>query len=246
MEAGGLIATDIDVPYKLKTLPGIEVRIVNDKNEIVAPGDLGEILVEAPHAMQGYFDVHVDPEEVANSLVAYGGRSFVRTGDFGSLVGGWITLKGHKDVLITLSNGKVVDPLEIESTLIKSPAIRQIFIFGDRRPYIVALIVPNSNVISTILKKREARDGIPLVSEREKADIIREELRRVGKFLPPRSMVRRFAFVEEFTQLNGMLTAKLGYARGKIEKHYVNYINALYDETPKFYGHSIDDYDDLF
>ncbi|EPY42443.1 long-chain acyl-CoA synthetase [Angomonas deanei] len=117
MEAGGLIATDIDVPQRLKALPGVEVRVVNDRNEIVAPGDLGEILVEAPNSMQGYFDVHIDPEEAKNSLVEYGSRTFVRTGDYGSVTGGWITVKGSKDILITLANGKVVNPYEVEFAL---------------------------------------------------------------------------------------------------------------------------------
>lgn len=246
IEAGGLIATDIDVPLRLKVLPGIETRIVNTKNEIVAPGDIGEILVEAPHAMQGYFDIHVDPDEAKNALIAYGARSFVRTGDYGSSTGGWLTLKGHKDVLINLTNGKVIEPLEIETTLIKSPFVKQAFVFGDNRPYLIALICANTKTISGHLKKAERRDGIPIVSEREKADCVRADLRRVSKSLPPRSQIRRFAFVDEFTLANGFLTAKYGYAREKIERHYVHYLNAMYDETPKFYGFAVDDYDDLF
>ncbi|CCW66846.1 unnamed protein product [Phytomonas sp. Hart1] len=246
LEAGGLISTDIDVPQRLRALPGIEVRIINDKNEIVAPGDLGEILVESPHAMQGYFDVHIDPEEAKNSLIEYGSRSFVRTGDYGSMTGGWMTVKGNKDVLITLANGKTVNPLEIETTLSKSPFIKQVFVYGNNQPYVVALVVPNAKAIAAHLRKVERRDGLPIVSEREKADTVRAELRRVSKNLPPRTHVRRFAFVDEFTLANGFITAKMGYARQKIENHYVHYFEALYDETPKFYGFAVDDYDDLF
>ncbi|KAG8345947.1 putative AMP binding enzyme [Trypanosoma vivax] len=246
LEAGGLVATDLDVPLRLKALPGVELRVVNDDNEIVAPGYLGEVLVEAPHAMQGYFDVHIDPEEAKNSLVAYGNRTFVRTGDYGSVTGGWLTIKGNKDVLITLSNGTVVDPLEVESTLVKSPFIRQVFVYGDNQPYLTALIVPNSVAIASHLRKVERRDGVPIVSEREKADCIRAELRRVSDSLQARSHVRRFAFIEECTLANGFLTSKYGFARDRIEKHYVHYLEALYDETPKFYGHAVDDYDDLF
>ncbi|CCW61903.1 unnamed protein product [Phytomonas sp. EM1] len=246
LEAGGLVATDIDVPQRLRALPGIEVRIINDKNEIVAPGDLGEILVESPNAMQGYFDIHIDPEEAKNSLIEYGSRSFVRTGDYGSMTGGWMTVKGNKDVLITLADGKAVDPLEIESTLSKSPFIKQVFVYGNNRPYVVALVVPNTKVIAAHLRKVERRDGLPIVNEREKADTIRAELRRVSQNLPPRTHVRRFAFVEEFTLANGFITAKMGYARQKIESHYVHYFEAMFDETPKFYGFAVDDYDDLF
>ncbi|KAG5484307.1 hypothetical protein LSCM4_07873 [Leishmania orientalis] len=246
MEAGGLVATDVDVPQRLKALPGVEVRIVNDKNQIVAPGDVGEILIEAPNAMQGYFDVHIDPEEAKNSLVEYGSRTFVRSGDYGTLTGGWVAVKGNKDVLITLTNAKTVNPLEVEAVLSKSPFIKQVFIYGDRRPYVVALVVPNIKAIAAHLRKVERRDGVPLVSDREKADCIRAELRRVSQDLPPRAHVRRFAFVDEFTLANGFMTVKMGYARQKIEDHYVHYFEALYDGTPKFYGFAVDDYDDLF
>eukprot|EP00796_Vickermania_ingenoplastis_P004321 gene4321-3135_t len=246
MEAGGIVATDVDVPQRLKCLPGVEVRIVNNKNEIVAPGDFGEILVEAPHAMQGYFDVHIDPEEARNSLVEYGSRTFVRTGDYGSMTGGWLTVQGNREVLIRLSDGKSVDPLNIEAQMAKSPYIKQIFVYGNDHPYVVALIVPNAKAIAAHLRKVERRDGVPIVSDREKADCIRAELRRVSTNLSPRAHVRRFAFVEEFTLANGFMTVKMGYAREKIEKHYIHYFEALYDETPKFYGFAVDDYDDLF
>jgi long-chain acyl-CoA synthetase len=246
LEAGGILATDIDVPTRLKALPGVELRVVNEKNEVVVPGDTGEILVEAPHAMQGYFDTSIDPEEARKSLVLYGSRTFVRTGDYGSLTGAWLTVKGHKDVLITLDDGKVIEPLEIETELSRSPFIKQVFIFGDRRSYVSALIVPNTIAISNHLKKIERRDGVPIVSEREKAECVRGELRRVSANLPPRSHIRRFAFVDEFTQANGFMTCKWGLARQKIEAHYVHYINHLYDDTPKFYGYAVDDYDDLF
>ncbi|EAN79413.1 long-chain-fatty-acid-CoA ligase, putative [Trypanosoma equiperdum] len=246
LEAGGLIATDLDVPLRLKALPGVEIRVVNDKNEIVAPGYVGEVLIEAPHAMQGYFDVHIDPEEAKNSLVAYGGRTFVRTGDYGSMTGGWLTIKGNKDILIRLQNGTVVDPLEVEGTLIKSPFIKQIFVYGEGRPYLCALVVPNAKAIASHLRKVERRDGVPIVSEREKADCIRAELRRVSQGLPTRSHVRRFAFIEELTLANGFITCKYGFARQRVERHYVHYFDAMYDETPLFFGHAVDDYDDLF
>ncbi|KAG5509528.1 hypothetical protein JKF63_06233 [Porcisia hertigi] len=246
MEAGGLVATDVDVPQRLKALPGVEVRVVNSRNEIVAPGDLGEILVEAPSAMQGYFDVHIDPDEAKNSLVEYGSRTFVRSGDYGTLTGGWMTVKGNKDVLITLSNSKTVNPIEVEAALTKSPFIKQVFIYGNCRPYVVALVVDNTKAIAAHLRKVERRDGVPLVNDRERADCIRAELRRVSQDLPPRTHVRRFAFVDEFTLANGFMTVKMGYARQKIEDHYVHYFEALYDETPKFYGFAVDDYDDLF
>lgn len=144
MEAGDLIATDVDVSLRLKALPGVEVRVVNSNNEIVAPGDLGEILVEALNAMQGYFDVHIDPEEAKNSLVEYGSRIFVHTGDYGTLTGGWVTLKGSRGTLITLANNKTVNPIDVEVALLKSPSIKQVWVYGNKHRYVTALVVPNA------------------------------------------------------------------------------------------------------
>jgi len=244
-EAGGVIATDIEVPSRMKLLPGVESRVVNPEGEVVAPGDIGEILVEAPHAMQGYFNINVTDDDAKNSLVVYGSRSFVRTNDYGTQTGDWLTIQGNRDVLIVLDDGKVVEPLELEAKYQTSPFMKQVFLYGHKRSYITALIVPLTNAISNHLKKTERRDGTPLVSEREKAECIKYEMRRLAVSIPPRHQVRRFCFVDEFTLANGFLTSKWGYAREKIEAHYVHYFNAIYNEDPKFHGHAVDDYDDL-
>eukprot|EP00759_Apiculatamorpha_spiralis_P006132 PhF_6_TR13617/c0_g1_i1/m.21793/K01897/ACSL, fadD; long-chain acyl-CoA synthetase len=244
-EAGGIIATDIDVPSRLKVLPGVETRIINENGDVVSPGDIGEILVEAPHAMQGYFDLNVSSDEAKTALQIYGGRSFVRTGDYGSQNGEWITVQGHRDVLIVLDDNKVVEPLTLEAKYQSSPFMKQVFVYGHKRSHVVALIVPLSGAISSHLKKVERRDGSPIVTEKEKAHCIRNEIRRLSVDLPPRHHIRRFMFVDEFTLANGFLTSKWGYARQKIETHYVHYLEALYNEDPKFHGYSVDDYDDL-
>eukprot|EP00760_Papus_ankaliazontas_P002417 PhM_4_TR10991/c0_g1_i1/m.105565/K01897/ACSL, fadD; long-chain acyl-CoA synthetase len=244
-ETGGVIATDIDVPGRLKVLPGIEARVVNEQGEVVSPGDLGEILVEAPNAMQGYFNINISDEEAANALVLYGSRSFVRTGDYGTLTHDWITVKGNRDVLIVLDDGKLVEPLEAEAKYQTSPFIKQVYLYGNKRSHVVALVVPHTRAISNHLKKVERRDGIPVVTDREKADTIRQEIRRLSEGLPPRSHIRRFAFVDEFTLANGFMTSKWGLARDRIERHYTHYLTALYDDDPKFHGYAVDDYDDL-
>jgi long-chain acyl-CoA synthetase len=247
LEAGGVVATDCDVPTRLKALPGVEMRCVNDKGEVIVPGDLGELMIEAPHAMQGYFNVNVTPDEQKNALVLHGPRTFVRTGDYAALTGQWLTVQGHKDVLITLNDGKVIDPLVVEMALIKSPFIKQAFVYGDRREYLTALIVCLPVAIAQHIRKLERRDGVPVVSEREKADVVRSELRRVSAALPARMHVRRFAFVDtDLTMQNGFITAKQTFARAKIEAHYTHYLNTLYSENPDFFGYAVDDFDDLW
>ena len=86
----------------------------------------------------------------------------------------------------------------------------------------------------------------PVAAVRPSAHSIRSELRRVSQTLPARSHVRRFAFVDELSPANGFVTCKAGFARSKIEAHFVHYLNTLYDETPQFFGYAVDDYDDLF
>ncbi|RNF07227.1 long-chain-fatty acid-CoA ligase protein [Trypanosoma rangeli] len=111
-----------------------------------------------------------------------------------------------------LASGAVVDPLEVEGTFIKSPFIRQVFLHRENRPYPTALVVTNAKAIPSHLRKVERRDGVLIVSEREKADCIRAELRRVSQGLPARAHVHRFAFIEECTLANGVITCKYTFA----------------------------------
>ncbi|MCB0209996.1 MAG: AMP-binding protein, partial [Anaerolineae bacterium] len=116
--------------------PGFQMRIAND----------GEILVRGPSVMCGYWR---KPEETSRAIDADG---WLHTGDLGRFdQDGFLTLTGHKQPVFSLSTGRNVVPTTIESELTDSPLIDQAVIFGEGRPYISALIVPDMATVKTRL-----------------------------------------------------------------------------------------------
>lgn len=126
-------------------IPGVEVRIADD----------GEILTRGPHVMKGYWK---DPEATVRTVV----DGWLHTGDVGLLdADGFLVITDRKKDLIVTSQGKNIAPAEIEHLLASDPAIDQAVIYGDRRPFITALIVPNF----PILEARAAELGCPIETE---------------------------------------------------------------------------------
>ncbi len=110
-----------------RPLPGVQIRLADD----------GEILIRGPGNMLGY---HRNPQ--ATEAVLQDG--WLHTGDIGELDGdGFLRVTDRKKDLIKTSGGKFVAPQPIEAKLQDDPGIESAVVIGDRRPYCVALIVPN-------------------------------------------------------------------------------------------------------
>ena len=106
---------------------GVEVRIAAD----------GEILTRGPHVMKGYWK---DPQATAKAIV----DGWLHTGDVGYLdADGFLFITDRKKDLIITSGGKNIAPTELERLLISDPLIDQAVVYGDRRPFVVAIVVPN-------------------------------------------------------------------------------------------------------
>jgi long-chain acyl-CoA synthetase len=106
-------------------LPGVQVRFDLD----------GELLVKDYNVFAGYYD---DEEATAAAFTSDG---FLRTGDVGVFdEAGYIKITDRKKDLIVTAGGKNVAPQVLEERLKFDPLISQALVFGDRRPYLVALI----------------------------------------------------------------------------------------------------------
>ena len=108
-----------------RALPGVEIRIAQD----------GEILVRGPNVFREYW---FNPEATAEALV----DGWLHTGDLGELDDeGYLKNTGRKkDIIIITAGGKNLAPANIENDLKQSRFISQAVMFGDRKPYPVALI----------------------------------------------------------------------------------------------------------
>jgi long-chain acyl-CoA synthetase len=197
-------------------LAGIEVRLAGD----------GEVLVRGPINTPGYFR---QPEATAQLIDAEG---WLHTGDVGELDGdGYLKIVDRKKELIITSSGKNLSPANIEGLLKEHPLIGQALVYGDDRPYVVALIVldhelapgwaARNGLAGDDLAALAAHDQV-LAEVQLAIDAANQRLARVEQ-------VKRFEILPvEWTAESEELTPTLKLRRRIIHAKYAERIDALY------------------
>jgi long-chain acyl-CoA synthetase len=195
-------------------LEGVEVRIAAD----------GEILVRGELVMKGYWR---NEAETARALV----DGWLHTGDIGHLDDkGRIVITDRKKDMIVNDKGDNVAPQKIEGMLTLQPEIAQAMVVGDKRPYIVGLIVPDAE---WALEWARANDEKFDFHELQDLPAFRSALRaaidRVNQDLSVIEKVRQFTFADEaFTIENEEMTPSLKIRRHKLKERYGERLDALY------------------
>ncbi len=176
---------------------GTEVRIADD----------GEIMVRGELVMKGYWR---NPEESARVLK----DGWLATGDIGHFdEKGRIKITDRKKDILVNDKGDNVSPQRIEGMLTLQPEIAQAMVYGDRRPHLVALLVPDPDIASA-----------PDVHDR-----LERAVDRVNAELSVIERVRRFVAADEpFTIENEQLTPSMKIRRHIIAKAYGERLAALY------------------
>jgi long-chain acyl-CoA synthetase len=194
-------------------LDGVRVRIAED----------GEIWIAGENVMSGYWN---DPE--ATAQVLDGG--WLKTGDIGFLDrDGFIRITDRKRDIIKTSGGEMISPTRVEGLLTTEPEISQAMVFGDRRPYLVAILVPDSDFIAGLARQNgELRP----ISDPRCSQAIGAAVARVNQSLSSRERVRRFLIADEpFTTANGLMTPTLKIRRHAIRDAYGAALDALYERA---------------
>ncbi len=202
-----------------KPIPNVQVRAADD----------GEILVKGPCIMQGYYK---NPEATREVLSEDG---WFRTGDIGYVdKDNYLFITDRKKDLIKTAAGKFVAPQPIENALKTSPYILNAMVVGDKKKFIVALIVPNVATVSA----KAADQGIKFASHSELAAhpwvhaLIDSEVKRLTVHLAQYETIKRFALLpEDFTFDNGSLTFTLKLKRRVVEQQYAAVIESLYADV---------------
>jgi long-chain acyl-CoA synthetase len=210
-----------------KPLPGVRVVI---ESPAEAQQDSGEIVVYGNNVMQGYHG-----REDENRRVLTAGRG-LRTGDLGYLdADGYLFITGRIKEQYKLTNAKYVAPSPLEERLKLSPFIDNVMLFGDNKPYNVALIAPDA----ATLRDFAERAGLgelerkALLSRGEVRQLFAREIERLSTEFKGYERVRDFAFAPEpFTQDNGTLTPSLKLKRHEILRRWGSLLEALYLEPP--------------
>lgn len=193
-----------------------EVRIAED----------GEILVRGELVMHGYWRNEAETARVLRD-------GWLHTGDIGEIDGkGRIRITDRKKDLIINDKGDNVAPQKVEGMLTLQPEIGQAMIAGDRRPYMVALIVPDPEWTQEWCAKGGGRcDFVRLAQNPEYRAAISAAVERVNKDLSVTERVRRFVLADApFTIENEQLTPSLKIRRHVIRQAYGERLDALYKQ----------------
>ena len=201
-------------------IPGVEVRI----------GDEGEILTRGPHVMKGYYR-----NEAATCEALRDG--WFHTGDIGRLdADGYLVITDRLKDVVVLAGGKKVAPQPLEKTLRRSPWITEAVLLGDRRPYVVALVVPNFTALEAEAKRRGWSDTPrrALLERPEVRALYQAEIDHLNADLARYEQVKRFALLERELSVDaGELTPKLSVKRKVVFANFAAVIDQLYA------GHSV-------
>ncbi len=200
-------------------IPHCEVRIAAD----------GEIQVRGPMIMQGYYKRPDATREVLDD------EGWFSTGDIGYLdKDHYLFITDRKKDLIKTAGGKFVAPQPIENALKTSPYILNAMVIGDKRKFIVALIVPNPTTVAA----KVAEQGISFKNNGELAahpsvrTLLEAEIQRLTVHLAQYESIKRFAILpNDFTFDNGALTFTMKLKRRVVEEQFHDVIESLYAEV---------------
>jgi len=174
---------------------GNEVKIAED----------GEILVKGENVMLGYWNKKEETEKVIIN-------GWLHTGDIGELDpnDGYLKITDRKKDIIVSAGGDNISPAKIENLITNEPEIDQCMVYGDKKNYLVALIVLNVD----FLKKKEK---------------INEVIEKINKKLTIIEKIKKIQLIDEnFSIENGLMTPTMKVKRKKVIEKYKNQIEKLY------------------
>jgi long-chain acyl-CoA synthetase len=184
----------------------------------------GEILVRGELVMKGYWRNETETARVLKD-------GWLHTGDIGEFdEAGRLRITDRKKDIIVNDKGDNVAPQRVEGMLTLQPEIVQAMVHGDRRPHLVALIVPDPDFV----REWAAARGVPADEASLRDDpaflaAIRAAIDRVSADLSVIEKVRRFAFADEpFSIENSELTPSMKIRRHAIRARYQARLDALY------------------
>ncbi len=196
-------------------IPGTEVALADD----------GEILTRGPHVFKGYFK---DPELTARTIDAEG---WLHTGDIGAWEDGRLKILDRKKDIIITAGGKNITPAWIENKLKFSPYIQDAVVIGDRRKYLVALIlIDEDNVVKFAQDHRIPFTTFQdLTQNPEIVRLVDGEVQQVNRTLAQVETIKKFALLpRRFYEEEGDVTPTKKVKRRAVESRYGDLIAGLY------------------
>jgi long-chain acyl-CoA synthetase len=158
---------------------------------------------------------------------------WLHTGDLGSLDDdGYLTITGRKKDIIITAGGKNITPSNLENDLKQSRWISQAVMYGDRRPYPVALLTLDPEEIAPWAQQRGIADTSPAALARDPhvRELVQAVVDDVNGRYAQVEQIKRFAILDhDLSQETGELTPTLKVKRNVIYEQYAGLFDALYE-----------------
>jgi long-chain acyl-CoA synthetase len=196
-------------------LPGVEVVLAED----------GEILTRGPHLFKGYFK---DPAQTALAVDAEG---WLHTGDVGRFLEGRLQIVDRKKDLIITAGGKNIAPAYLENKLKFSPYIQDAIVIGDRRKFVVALVLIDEDNVTKFAQDNRLPFATfaELTQAPEIQRLIAQEVDQVNRTLSQVEAIKKFALLpRRFYEEEGDVTPTKKVKRRNLEERYGELIESLY------------------
>ena len=220
-----------------RIIPGIKVAIQDiETKKIIAiqthqtfsetfECEEGEILARGHCVMKGYWN---KPQETAQVIDPDG---WFHTGDIGRFYKGNLQITDRLKNMLVNAYGKNIYPTPVENTYLKSPKIEQIFLVGDKREYLTALIIPSKELLQEQFNLTEAyfQEAEPFIDDAKVERWIEEDIKQLAVELAKFERIKHFKVKRNpFTIDEGEMTPSMKIKRKVVEQKYADAINEMY------------------
>ena len=201
-----------------KPFNGVEVKIADD----------GEILVRGANIFRGYYK---NPEATSETIV----DGWLHTGDIGRIdEEGFLFITGRKKDIIITAGGKNITPANLENWLKQNEYISQAVVYGDRRPYLTALITLDPEAIGPWAQQHgiDATDPAELAADDQVRAMVQDLVTDVNTRVGPVEQLKKFKILpHDLSQETGELTPTLKVKRNVVYDKYASELDAMYQKT---------------
>ena len=210
--------TTFNLPHRYRfgsvgpAVNGVDVRIAED----------GEICVKGPNVFQGYYK----DEGATNEALVDG---WLHSGDLGEFRDGYLYITGRKKDIIITAGGKNIAPKNIEASLKNHELVNEAVVIGDRRKYLTVLLTLDPEASEAWAKER----GLPVEGLGDNPTLraeIQSAVDKTNSELARVEQIKKFKVLHRnFTVEDGELTPTLKVKRKKVNDHFADEIESLYE-----------------